>query len=280
MNYRDIAQKHGDGGYWCQADAVWIEAEDPICAVNLYRQKLAQGEIGISSHLPCIDAAKVKQLQDDWRYRIATKLYDSVPRLDSIEKTRQKISAIEDIELLRFALLITAETLVTVDNWLGHAGTQNAANDALWRLRRLLWGLGLNPVDTLSSSALEWRGSLIEALERSGFRASEDGDIRRILPGQPNWELAKGETLAEIMQRFDNDDSLFDKWFREGEIFAERDHRDSTITICPYEQSVAIRWWTRGYAHQFRLLRAIEAEAKLPHTFTICNNDSPSNLQP
>lgn len=262
MDCHEIQKRHGDGGYWCQADAAFIEASNPVFAVEQYRRKLMQGAIGISSHLPCIDAFRVKQIQEDWRYRIATKLYDDTPRLQDLEKTREKINAIDDIELLRFALLVATETLVTVDNWLGHAGTQNAAHDALWRLRRLLWGLGLNPVDTLNCSALEWRGSLIEALERSGFRGSEDGDIRRILPGQPGWELAKGETLAEVVQHCD-DDSRFDRYFREGEIMAERDHRDGTTTICPHEHQQAIRWWTRGYAYQSRLLRVIDAEAQL-----------------
>jgi hypothetical protein len=201
-------------------------------------------------------------MQSDWRYQIALKLYDSTPNLQTLAKARQQIDAIDDIELLRFALLVTSETLISIDNWLGHAGTREAAHDALWRLRRLLWGLGLNPVDSFNSPALSWRGSLIEALERSGFRGSEDGDIRRILPDQPGWELAKGETLAEALQQTVSEERL-DQWFREGEAAAMRDVRENSLTQCPYEEDLAEKWWSRGYSCQSRLIQATRAKSRL-----------------
>ncbi len=197
LNYRAIEKMHGDGGYWCQGDAVFIQASHPTDAVERYRRKLTSGQIGISSHLPCVASVTLQKIREDWRYRLLQRLYPDVPGLQRIEKARAIVAEIEDIELLRFALLVAIESHSTVREWLNHASTQNAAHDAMWRFQRILWGLGINTV----GAALDWRGSLIEALERAGFRASEDGDIRQILPGQPGWKFAKGITLQEFVDR-------------------------------------------------------------------------------
>ena len=52
MDYQQIRVMHGRGGYWCQGDCVFINAENGVQAVNNYRQKLANAEIAISSHFP------------------------------------------------------------------------------------------------------------------------------------------------------------------------------------------------------------------------------------
>ncbi len=188
---------HGCGSYWYQSDAVYIEADHLVDAIFLYRAKLASGEISGTTHLTCIPDANLRKIQEDWRYRLVQRLYDDVPKLQDIDMVRSKVSVINDVELLRFCLLVAVEMHCVVGNWLGHASTLNAVHDSRWRFIRVLWGLGINMV----GSALTWRGSLIEALERARFRASEDGDIRRILPGQPGYEYAKGETLAEFVAR-------------------------------------------------------------------------------
>lgn len=192
LRYEQIEAMQGDGGWWCQADAVYIDAKHQGDAVERYRSKVAKAEIGISSHLPCVSAAQLRKTLDDWRVRVALRLHPDVPGLQGIDEARALLGRIDDVDLLRLALLSAIDAHVCVTEWLGHASTQQAAYDSMHRFRRILWGLGLNPV----GSTLDWRGSLIEALERAGFRASEDGDIRRVLPGQKGYEFAKGQTLA------------------------------------------------------------------------------------
>jgi hypothetical protein len=196
--YEQIQQQHGNGGYWCQGDAVYVQAEDAAIAIDLYRHKLSQGAIAVTTHLPSVDAARVRQLQDDWRVQVALRLQYGVPKLQGMAAAQEAIAQLDDIEILRFALLVAAETFCTVEDWLGQASTRNAAYDSLHRLRRVFGGLGLNPVSS-KESPLEWRGSLVEGLEQVGCRMGYDGRLRRVLPGQPNHEFAKGETLAEAL---------------------------------------------------------------------------------
>lgn len=51
--------------------------------------------------------------------------------------------------------------------------------------------------------------------------------------------------------------------FAEGQIAAEIDEVDGKKTDCPYTAELPKKWWERGYAHTFRLLRAIKAEQEL-----------------
>ncbi len=125
--------------------------------------------------------------------QLALTKQESVPPLTSW--TLADVQQITNLDLLHLVVFTAAQTLETVDRWLGHASTHNAAMDALWRLRRALWSIGLNGV----RDDLDWRGSLIEALERVGFRAGEDGDIRELLPWQPGWQLAQGRSLSEVL---------------------------------------------------------------------------------
>lgn len=62
MRYQQIKAMHGNGGYWCQGDCVFIEAKDGVQAVNKYRQKIANAEIAISSHYP--DGMARKELNE------------------------------------------------------------------------------------------------------------------------------------------------------------------------------------------------------------------------
>lgn len=39
-------------GYWCQGECVFIRANAPTTACELYRSKLSKGSIGVTSHMP------------------------------------------------------------------------------------------------------------------------------------------------------------------------------------------------------------------------------------
>ena len=49
------------GKYWVQADAVLIDADDPVAAIAKYRQLLARFEIGCSTGQHCDALRYVKQ---------------------------------------------------------------------------------------------------------------------------------------------------------------------------------------------------------------------------
>jgi hypothetical protein len=53
-------------------------------------------------------------------------------------------------------------------------------------------------------------------------------------------------------------------WFKEGVIQADIDERNNLekSSQCPYLGELSRHWWTRGYAYQARLYRAIRAEMK------------------
>lgn len=59
-----------------------------------------------------------------------------------------------------------------------------------------------------------------------------------------------------------------DRAFNEGmSAFGSDEKNDGAMsqTACPYSKRKALEnhWWTRGYAYQARLFRALKAEAKL-----------------
>jgi hypothetical protein len=67
------------------------------------------------------------------------------------------------------------------------------------------------------------------------------------------------------------DGDNIERWFKEGEtaaagdaakIVADNPISDRQHSRCPHK-GVALHWWTRGYAYQARLLRAIAAEGIL-----------------
>lgn len=55
-------------------------------------------------------------------------------------------------------------------------------------------------------------------------------------------------------------------WFEEGGFQAQIDDANHSKSECPFEVGTLRRkWWTRGYAYNARLFRAIEAESKNDH---------------
>jgi hypothetical protein len=102
----------------------------------------------------------------------------------------------QELQALREVAGITAETLRTVDDWLGNASTREAAMDALWRLRRILEGLGYRmPLEHLA-----WRGQVIRAMEEAGLGLGVDGALRVREPHDRYWEPATGAVVKEMLQ--------------------------------------------------------------------------------
>ncbi|ALF55722.1 hypothetical protein ACX27_27320 [Nostoc piscinale CENA21] len=60
LTSEQIKAMHGNGGYWCQGDAVHIQSNDELGAISQYRLKMSQGSIGITSNLETLDAYKAK----------------------------------------------------------------------------------------------------------------------------------------------------------------------------------------------------------------------------
>jgi hypothetical protein len=117
-------------------------------------------------------------------------------RLLAMYRDRQEgRQAYTELQSLREIAGITAETLRTVDDWLGHASTREGAMEALWRLRRILERAGFK----MPLEHLEWRGQIIRALEEAGLGLGEDGAIRVRQPNDKYWEPATGRLVAEIL---------------------------------------------------------------------------------
>lgn len=110
---------------------------------------------------------------------------------------RQKEEGLQvyrELQLLREITGITADTLQTVDNWLGQAGTREGAMDSLWRLRRILEAAGYK----MPTENLKWRGQLVRAMEEAGIGLGEDGAIRVRQAGDKNWQPATGALVKEL----------------------------------------------------------------------------------
>lgn len=102
----------------------------------------------------------------------------------------------EELRRLREVAGIGAETLRTLDNWLGHASTREAAMESLWRFRRILESVGF----PMPLEHLAFRGQIIRAMEESGVGLGEDGVLRLRRPIDRYWEPASGPPLKEILQ--------------------------------------------------------------------------------
>jgi hypothetical protein len=101
-----------------------------------------------------------------------------------------------ELHILRQVAGITAQTIQAIDNWLGHAGTREAAMDSLWRLMRILEAAGYKkPLEHL-----EWRGQLVRAMEEAGIGLGNDGTMRVRQPQDKYWEPATGALIKEILQ--------------------------------------------------------------------------------
>lgn len=53
-----LEEMQGNGGFWVQAEAAYVPGEHAIASIEIYRNNLAKGKIGIISNLPTMDAYK------------------------------------------------------------------------------------------------------------------------------------------------------------------------------------------------------------------------------
>lgn len=53
ISQNEQAEFEGRKGFWVQGDAVFIEAGNPMWAINNYRDELSRGKIGCSHNFGC-----------------------------------------------------------------------------------------------------------------------------------------------------------------------------------------------------------------------------------
>lgn len=97
-----------------------------------------------------------------------------------------------ELAALRAIADVAADTITTIDEW-PQATTTKAFRDACWRLMRTLQrhGYGTRPWRDL-----EWRGSIIAALERAGLGIGADDEVHvRLATDQP-WQPASGPQIT------------------------------------------------------------------------------------
>jgi len=121
---------------------------------------------------------------------------DNWLRLLAVYRGKQEGNQVyRELQILREIAGITAQTLRTIENWLGHAGTRESAMDALWRLARILEAAGYK----IPTEGLEWRGQIVRAMEEAGIAMGEDGALRVRQPEEKNWQAATGPLLKDLL---------------------------------------------------------------------------------
>ncbi len=103
---------------------------------------------------------------------------------------------VDRLKLLEAIGSIAADALRTIDTWLGQASTREAAMDAIWRLRRALGTAGF--ADPIHHD-LDWRGSLLRAMDRAGIGCGEDDEIRVRLARDRSWMFATGPRVRDLL---------------------------------------------------------------------------------
>lgn len=117
-------------------------------------------------------------------------------RLLAVYRGKQEGNTIHrELQLLREVVGITAQTIRTVENWLGHAGTRESAMDSLWRLARILQAAGYG----IPMEGLEWRGQLVRAMEQAGIALGEDGALRVRQSEEKYWLPATGPLVKDLL---------------------------------------------------------------------------------
>jgi len=113
---------------------------------------------------------------------------------DTIDALAEHAQALtNEVERLREIATAAADTVQTVHDYQGSATTQQAMNDAMWRLWRTLQRYGYSP---RPGHDLHWRGSIIAALERAGLGIGKDGEVRIRTETDAPWQPAAGELVT------------------------------------------------------------------------------------
>jgi len=88
------------------------------------------------------------------------------------------------------------DAVVALEEWLGGAGTRQAATDAWRRLEIKLMAAGFQPP---IGKNLDFRGSILDDLERMGLRYDcRDDELRFFTPGEARC-YASGPRLADFL---------------------------------------------------------------------------------
>ncbi len=87
------------------------------------------------------------------------------------------------------------DAVVGIEDWLGGAGTRQAATDAWRRLEISLMAAGFQPP---TGKNLDFRGSILDDLERMGLRYDcRDDELHFFMPGEARC-YASGPRLADF----------------------------------------------------------------------------------
>lgn len=71
-----FSEYQGRRGVWAQGDCVFFEVGDAADACVQYRKAMTQAEIGITTHPPCVDGLRVRELRAEVdRLREALEVY-------------------------------------------------------------------------------------------------------------------------------------------------------------------------------------------------------------
>lgn len=107
----------------------------------------------------------------------------------------------ENHDLQQEALLkvcdCAVEAIAQIEEWLGSASTRQAAEESIYRLRRALQRAGYE----MKNGCLEYRGSILRAMEHAGIGMDDEGVIRIRRYTDKPWMLASGVPLYEHLHR-------------------------------------------------------------------------------
>lgn len=93
---------------------------------------------------------------------------------------------------------------------------------------------------------------LADDVARLGQRRLRGDDLKKLADGFVLCDRLRAEASEQVQN--------IELWFRQGNIAAEM----ASSSVSPYDDgSLANHWWTRGYSHVIRLMRAHASEAAL-----------------
>lgn len=108
---------------------------------------------------------------------------------------------VPEVDKLRALVELMAETVTELEDWLGHASTRQAADDALHRMGRALTAYYGSDGVYRSAHPLQWRGLTWEAMDRAGIGWGEDDELRVRLPDDKRSSHATGPLVSEALRR-------------------------------------------------------------------------------
>jgi hypothetical protein len=186
-------RKHPD----CTAAAIKLEDMQAGLHNRTAELELAERRLAILGSLIERAAAQSREERNDANELVGISLPSPVWfQLLSCYRTQSDGQTIYgELKLLREIAGVAVETLRSVDDWLGHASTREAAMESLWRLTRILERAGFQA----PHEHLAWRGQIIRALEEAGLGLGDDGRVRLRSVSDRYWEPASGPLIIELL---------------------------------------------------------------------------------